>query len=202
MHIDDLEELLNSRIIAAYSTGMSVVEIHRAVGMSRIEYVHGLLRETGYIQAMARSDYRRTYDIDYRLGEALRKLGYSFGRWCLGWKLDPASAAADLKTTPDDGEQSPAHEAVRRDFPWVYYKIFGGEPPKKKQRAGTPSLHPSVTLTWDGSRDGYVAKIAEYPTVEELGVDWEHAVERLRTAYRLFGKITRLNEAITIKTAE
>ena len=202
MQIAELEELLNSRIIAAYTDGMSVVEIQRAVRMNRIEYVHGLLRETGHIQPMARSDYRRTYDIDFRLGEALRRMGYSFGRWSLGWRLEPAAAAVDLKTKPDDGEKSRAHQAVKGDFPEVFCKMFGGPPPGRRQKPESPLSRPSVTLTWDESRDGYVARIVEYPAVEEVGVDWEHAVERLRTAYHLFGKISRLSRAMDLKSAE
>ncbi len=202
MQIAELEGLLNSRIVAAYSEGMSVVEIQRAVRMNRIDYLHGLLRETGHIQPMARSEYRRTYDIDFRLGEALRKMGYTFGRWCLGWKLEAAAVANDLKTKPDDAELSRAHEAIREDFPEVFCRMFGGPRLGKRQKPEVPLSRPSVTLTWDESRDGYVAKISEYPAVEEVGVDWEHAVERLRTAYHLFGKIMRLNGTMALKSAE
>ncbi|SNB45413.1 hypothetical protein [Geobacter sp. DSM 9736] len=202
MRIEDLEELLNSRIIAAYSGGMSVVEINRALGRSRVEFVHGLLRDTGYIQPMARSEYRRTYDIDFRFSSVLRKMGYSFGRWCLGWKMDPSSAAVDLKTQPKNGEITAAHEALRRDFPEVHFRIFGGPSPKRRPRAGEFSSPPTVMIAWDMTRDGYVAKIVEHPTVEEIGVDWEHAVERIRTAYGLFERITKLNKAIRLKATE
>lgn len=202
MQIEDLEELLNSRIIAAYSIGMSVVEINRALGRSRVELVHGLLRDTGYIQSMAKSEYRRSYDIDFRFSSILRKMGYSYGRWCLGWKIDPSAAAADLKSLPENGQLNSAHEALKRDFPELYFRIFGGPSPKRKPRAGESSSPPTVIIAWDRARGGYIAKIVEHPTVEEVGVDWEHAVERIRTAYALFERITRLNTAIRLKATQ
>jgi hypothetical protein len=70
MNIEDLEEILNKRIIEAYSLGYSVVEITRALRKTGAEFVHSLLRETGHIPAMARSEYRRQYDIDHRMSAA------------------------------------------------------------------------------------------------------------------------------------
>ncbi len=79
MQIENFEELLNSRIIA-YEVGMSVLDIQRAVRMNRIEYIHGLLRETGHIQPMSRSDFRKTYNIDYRrMSNRVRRMRRSAG---------------------------------------------------------------------------------------------------------------------------
>ncbi|HEY6874250.1 MAG TPA: hypothetical protein VI298_16110 [Geobacteraceae bacterium] len=196
MQIEDFEALLNSRIIAAFSLGMSVVEITRILRKSSVEYVHGLLRETGYIQAMPKSDFRRSYDIDCSIEAALRKKGYSFARWCLGWKFDPNQAEAALRTRPGNGQPVPVHEALRHDFPEVYVRIFGGSSPKKEAKISSPPFHPSVAITWDSTRNGYVARIAEHPEIEAVGGDWDQAFERLKTAHRTHESICRLNGAI------
>ena len=125
MQIEDLEVKLNSRIMEAYALGMSVMEITKALRKSRVDYVHGFLRDAGCIPTMNRSDYHRSFDVDNRLLAALRNKGYSFGRWCLAWKLDSRQAEVDLKTKPGDGEQTAAHRALHRDFPDVYAKLFG-----------------------------------------------------------------------------
>jgi len=77
MKVEDIEELLNSRIIEAFSRGFSVVEITRALRKTTVTSVYNLLRDTGRIKFMARSEYRRQYDIDPRLATACRQKGLS-----------------------------------------------------------------------------------------------------------------------------
>jgi len=191
------EGLLNSRIIAAYSAGLSVVEITRTLGKLQVDFVHNLLRETGAIPAMARCDYRRTYRIDGRLAEALRNMGYSFGRWCLGWRLDPDTATADLGTAPEEGRPSVVHEALRRDYPVIYFRLFGGgRPPRRSRWAGT-AAHPSLIIDWDHDHAKYVARVPDYAEVEGIGHDWTEAVEEAKIAYRYQMSIHRLNLALT-----
>lgn len=196
MGIEDLEVKLNSRIMEAYEIGMSVVEITKALRKSRVDYVHSFLRDAGCVPTMNRSDYHRSFDVDNRLLAALRNKGYSFGRWCVGWKMDSRQAESDLKTKPVDGELTMAHQALHRDFPDVYAKLFGNGRVARFRKEKIPRSYPSLSLTWDDSQRGYVAVIVEHPEVEVVGLDLNDAFEKVVIAYRLFQGIGRLNDAI------
>ena len=196
MQIEDLEVRLNSRIMEAYAVGMSVVEITKALRKSRVDYVHAFLRDAGCIPTMNRSDYHRSFDVDNRLLLALRSRGYSFGRWCLAWKLDTRRVEADLKAGPAAEEPTAAHRAVQRDFPEVYAKLFGKGRAARFGKTQAPRFHPSLSLVWDDSQRGYVATIIEYPEVSVVGLDVNDAFEKVMIAYRLFQNIERLNDAI------
>jgi hypothetical protein len=196
MRIEDLEVKLNSRIMEAYAIGMSAIEITKVLRKSRVDYVHSFLRDAGCIQTMNRSDYHRSFDVDNRLLAALRNKGYSFGRWCLGWKLDSRQAEADLKSKPVDEEPTVAHRALFRDFPDVYSRLFGAGRVARSGKNKAPRLYPSMSITWDNSQKEYVANIVEYPEVEVIGLDLNDAFEKVMIAYRLFQSIQRLNDAI------
>lgn len=196
MQLEDLEVKLNSRIMEAYEIGMSVMEITKALRKSRVDYVHGFLRDAGCIPTMNKSDYHRSYDVDNRLLAALKNKGYSFGRWCLGWKMDSRQAEADLMASPVDGKPAAAHLAFHRDFPDVYAKLFSKGRVGRLAKEKVPRFYPSLSFTWDGSRRGYIAIIVEHPEVEVVGLDLNDAFEKVMTAYRLFQSIERLNDAI------
>lgn len=195
MKIEDLEEALNSRIIAAYSLGYSVVEITRALKKTSVEFVHSLLRDTGHIAPMARHEYRRQYDIDPRIVTALRKKGFSFGRWCLGWKMDPCAAAGDLKSTPPNTDATAAHAALQRDFPEVFFSIYGGRKSRKTRRVN-PSQPASLRIDWHVERRTFIATVPECPGIEAEGNDWDGAFYALKSAYRLHGYIMRLDQLV------
>ena len=196
MQIEDLEVKLNSRIMEAYAIGMSVMEITKVLRKSRVDYVHGFLRDAGCIPTMDRSDYHRSFDVDNRLLAALRNKGYSFGRWCLGWKLDSRMAEVDLKSKTAEEEQTAAHRALFRDFPDVYSRLFGGGRVARNGKGKTPRIYPSVSITWNNAQKGYAAIITEHPEVEVIGLDLNDAFEKVVIAYRLFQSIERLNEAV------
>lgn len=198
MQIEALEEKLNSRIIEAYAIGMSVLEITRILKKSRVDYVHGFLRDAGCISTMNRNDYHRSFDVNIRLVTALRNKGYSFGRWCLGWKLDSRLAEDDLKIKPVNGELTAAHHALFRDFPDIYSRMYGGRVSRfGKERP--QRFYPSLAISWDKARKAYVASIVEHPEVKVLGFDLNDAFEKIISAYRLFQCIERLNDAIKKK---
>lgn len=196
MKIEDLEETLNSRIIAAYSLGYSVVEITRALKKTSVEFVHSLLRDTGHIAPMARHEYRRQYEVDPRIVTALRKKGFSFGRWCLGWKMDPCSAAADLKSTPSNTEATAAHAALQRDFPDVFICIYGGRR-FRKTRWVNSSEPASLRIDWNVERRTFIATVPECPGIEAVGNDWDGAFYALKSAYRLHEYIMRLDHLVS-----
>jgi len=199
MATEEWEGLLNSRIIAAYTAGLSVVEITRTLGKIRVDFVHSLLRETGHIQAMARSEYRRTYQIDRRLTEVLQKMGYTFGRWCLGWRFEPEAAVAELAAVPDNELLTAPHEAVRRDYPVVYFRMYGGGRPPRRARRSGGAEHPALNIVWEHAHGGYVAQVPEYPEIEAVGNDWVEVAEEAKAAYRFMACIRKLDRVIEEK---
>ena len=126
----DLEFDFHAKISTAFASGMSVIEISNLFRYSKIEFVHGVLRDAKLIPLMSRKGPKHSYDIDSRLQREFDKRGYSFGRWCLGWGFNPIEAVATLKEQPAEVVHS-AHDAVRRDFPEAYFEIFGETPPLK-----------------------------------------------------------------------
>ncbi|MDD2736476.1 MAG: hypothetical protein PHF56_21290 [Desulfuromonadaceae bacterium] len=196
MKIEDLEEKLNKRIIEAYAKGYSVVEITRALRKTSVEFVHSLLRDTGHIPVMERSDYRRHYDIDPRLTKAFRAKGFSFGRWCLGWRFDPATVTAELKSAPEKENESSAHSALKRDFPDIFLSIYAGKTIKKEKRKRLRSHPDSLRIDWNVERKMFIASVTEFPDIEAHGKDWDDAFFALKSAYRLHEYILRLDRLV------
>lgn len=196
MKIEDLEEILNRRIIEAYSNGYSVVEITRALRKTSIDSVHSLLRDTGHISALERSEYRRQYDIDPRLTKAFRAKGFSFGRWCLGWRFDPAATAATLKSAPENENESAAHSALKRDFPDIFLSMYDGKMIKKQKKKRLRSHPDSLRIDWNIERKTYIASVPEFPEIEASGKDWDDAFYALKSAYRLHEYILRLERLV------
>lgn len=196
MKVEDIEELLNSRIIEAYSRGFSVVEITRALKKTSIDLVHDLLRDTGHIPVMKRSEYRRQYDIGQSLASACRRKGFSFGRWCLGWRFDPYAAVAALKSAPDDENESAVHAAVRRDFPEIYLSMYEGAKIKKDKKGKHRSKPDSLLVEWSSERKTFLASVPEYPGIEAHGKNWNDAFCAIKSAHRLHEYVLRLDRLV------
>lgn len=202
MKIEDLEEILNRRIVEAYTHGYSVVEITRSLRKTSVESVHSLLRDTGHISAMERSEYRRQYDIDLKLTKALRAKGFSFGRWCLGWKIDPAATAANLKSAPEKENESAAHSALKRDFPDVFLSMYDGKMIKREKKKRLRSHPDSLRIDWNIERKAFIASVPECPSIEAHGKDWDDAFYALKSAYRLHEYILRLERLVDNQVTE
>ncbi|MDD2736745.1 MAG: hypothetical protein PHF56_22660 [Desulfuromonadaceae bacterium] len=196
MKIEDLEERLNKRIIEAYAKGFSVVEITRALRKTSVEFVHSLLRDTGHIPVMERSEYRRHYDIDPRLTKAFRAKGFSFGRWCLGWRFDPAAVTAELKSAPEKENESAAHSALKRDFPDIFHSMYDGKKIQKEKKKRLRSHPDSLRIDWNVERKMFIASVTEFPDIEADGKDWDDAFCALKSAYRLHEYILRLDRLV------
>lgn len=196
MKIDELEEMLNKRIIDAYSQGYSVVEITRALRKNSVDSVYNLLRDTGHIQAMERSEYRRQYDIDQRLATACRKKGFSFGRWCLAWRFDPADTAAQLKSAPESESENFAHSALRRDFPEVFVSMYEGKKIKRDSRRRLRTHPDSLRIDWHCERKTFIATVPEGPDIEANGKDWDDALYAFKSVYRMHEYILRLDRLV------
>jgi predicted RNase H-like HicB family nuclease len=192
----DLELVFHAKISTAFASGMSVIEISNLFRYSRIEFVHGALRDAKLIPLMSRKGPKHSYDIDSRLKREFDKRGYTFGRWCLGWGFDPVETAATLKEKPVEVVR-PAHDAVRRDFPEAYFEIFGGTPPCKnswQEKKVFPRL--SLNIVWDASCKGYVASVPETPGIAAKGYNWANALDEMQSVQRLMRNIGLLESII------
>lgn len=188
MRVENLEEKLNSRIVEAFTSGLSVIEITRTLNKNSAEHIHDLLRGTGDIDTLPKEGLRRSYGIDVKWESVLRKKGYSFPRWCTGWGFDPVKAARELA----QGEQGDVHEALKRDFPTVYARMFGEDPPQRVPTTRIHDPHPSVTIVWHPDRNAYVAEMIGNPSINAGGIDLEHALQRFLVALRFDEQIKRL----------
>ena len=195
MRVENLEEKLNARISEAFNAGLSVIEISKAVNKNWVAHIHSLLKGTGDIDTLEKVGLRRSYGIDDKWESALKKIGYSFPRWCVGWGFDPVKAAQELAL----GEQGDVHEALKRDFPAIYARMFGEDPPQRVPTTRIHDPHPSVTIVWHPDRNAYVAEMIGNPAINAGGIDLEHAVQRFLVALRYDEQIKRLELLIAQK---
>ncbi|BDV42643.1 hypothetical protein GURASL_15660 [Geotalea uraniireducens] len=193
MKVEDIEELLNSRIIEAYSRGFSVVEITRALRKTTVDSVYKLLRDTGRIPAMKRSEYRRQYDIDQKLTTACRRKGLSFGRWCLGWRLDPYVTVAELKSAPDKVNESAAHMALKRDFPDIYLRLYDGSKIKSEKERKYRSKPASLMIEWSSERKSFLATVPECPGIEASGKNWDDVFYAIKSVHLMHEYVKRID---------
>lgn len=194
-NLNKLTADLYKKIGEAFSGGVSVIELTNLFGYSKIEFVHGILRNAKLIPLMSRTGKRHLYDIDPRLQQGLKKKGCSFARWCFGWNFEPNETAAALRQKPE-GLTTSAHDAVRRDFPEIYLEIFEGKPPLSKSYE--KKIHPRLSLhiVWDELRQKYVASVPETPGVEATGCNWETALENMIEVQKLLRCIGLLESII------
>lgn len=193
MKIEDIEELLNSRIIEAFSRGFSVVEITRALRKTTVTSVYNLLRDTGRVPVMGRSEYRRQYDIDPKLTIACRQKGFSFGRWCLSWRLDPHLAVTELKSAPDSEEESAAHVALKRDFPDVYLRLYNGSKIKSAKKGKYRSKPASLMIEWSSERKAFLATVPECPGIEASGRNWDDVFYAIKSVHLMHEYVKRID---------
>jgi hypothetical protein len=193
MKVEDIEELLNSRIIEAYSKGHSVIEITRALKKTSVILVYDLLRDTGKIPVMERNEYRRQYDIDPRLTSACRRKGFSFGRWCLGWRFDPFGAVAALKSAPDDENESAVHVALKRDFPEIYLSMYEGAKIRTEKKIKYRSKPDSLMVEWSSDQKLFVATVPECPGIKARGKNWDDAYLAIKSVHQMHKYVQRLD---------
>jgi predicted RNase H-like HicB family nuclease len=194
--IEGLRSDFHAKICESFSNGMSVIEISNLFGYTKINFVHGVLRDAKLIRPMSKKGPQRSHDIDARLQQGLDKRGYSFARWCVGWGFDPIEVALTLKEKPADGV-SYALDAVRRDLPEIYFEIFEGRPSIQKtwqEKKVYPRL--SLNIAWDEVRRGYVASVPETPGVEAIGYNWADALEKMESVQRLMRNISLLDSVL------
>jgi predicted RNase H-like HicB family nuclease len=102
----------------------------------------------------------------------------------------------DLKAAPAEGDTVSAHTALQRDFPDVYFSLFGGKRIRKGRGRRSPARPISFRVDWDVERNSFVATVPEYPLIEARGGDWDEAFYALKTACRLQEYILRLDRLV------
>ncbi|BDV41504.1 hypothetical protein GURASL_04270 [Geotalea uraniireducens] len=196
MEREDLIQDIRGQIVVAFLSGMSVVEITRALKKGNVEFVHSFLRSIGHIKGMDKESYHQSFDIDWPLEAALRKIGYTFARWCKGWGFDPAVAELVLKDRSNVDHTPKEHEAMKRDFPETYAKVFGKDTERASTAARAKKQYPTILLTWDSSRQAYVAEIPGPPVLNACGASLDHAFERIKEVWKLYESLLRLKSAM------
>jgi len=200
--LPDLKELENvhfSNITAAYAGGMSVVEITDALHAIKCKFVHSVLRRFNPIPPANKGGGKNLQDLDFRLQAVLKYREYSFLLWCLGWGLSAAETAIRLQEPPGK-TPSPAHEAVRRDFPKVFGEIFDEiQPDKESWRVRTRTPRLSLNVIWDEGRKGYIASVPEVPGVMAKGNDWDDSLAQMKNVLRLQRYIGLLRDVLELR---
>ena len=197
--VKKLEKAHYANIMTAYSGGMSVIEITDALQAVKCQFVHDALRKSKLIPLVAERDNKSSKELNHRLQEALKERNYSFLLWCVGWGLQAAETAQMLKEPPGE-TLSPAHSAVKRDFPEVYGEIFDAMPPVKESwrvRTRTPRL--SLNVVWDEDHRGYIASVPEVSGVLAKGNSWMEALEKMQDVLRLQRYIGLLSNVLEIR---
>ncbi|AJY69617.1 hypothetical protein RW64_08350 [Geobacter sulfurreducens] len=189
---DGVEDYLYERIIDAYKMGMSVIEISRVI-CRRADHVHDLLRKAGRIRTIEKRSSRSVFSLDPMLAKEFGTISYSFARWCAGWKFDAGTAARAIRLPHDVTGPDQYVAALRRDFPEYYCKRHD-MPPTQLAPLFTEDEHPSVEISWDEERNCYLARVIEYPEIEESGRSLTMAFKRMADLYR----IKQIDEAITL----
>lgn len=192
LKLSELEEKLNSRIIEAYSIGLSVIEITIVINRNSAEYVHSLLRSRGYIDPFP-ANTRRRYDADRSLESALKSKSYSFAKWSIGWGLVASDAEIEL------AEKKPGKvkNAIHRDFPKIFSRLYGENAQPaiigKKQYA---MLRPTLLTAWDMKRKEYICSLLDDPSTCSAGSDYVDAAIQFESVYRATNRIKCLEDAI------
>lgn len=190
---DESEDYLYERIIDAYKMGMSVIEICRIIGNRRADHVHGLLRRAGKIKPIEKRGPRLVFALDTLLNKELDSYSYSFARWCAGWGFDTGSAERAIRLANDASNPDQYFAALCRDFPECYGKLYN-DPPLHLTSLFVKDEHPSVEINWNEDRRCYLARVVEYPEIEESGRTVTMAFKRMAGSYR----IKQIDEAITL----
>ena len=189
---DGFEDYLYERIIDAYKMGMSVIEISRVI-CRLADHVHDLLRKAGRIRAIERRGSRSVFSLDPMLAKEFGTISYSFAKWCAGWKFDAGIAARAIRLPHDVTGPDQYVAALRRDFPEYYCKRHD-MPPSQLAPLFAEDEHPTVEINWDEERNCYLARVIEYPEIEESGRSLTMAFKRMTDSYR----IKQIDEAITL----
>ena len=197
--VKELENVHFLNITTAYTGGMSVVEITDALHAIKCRFVHNVLRRHNLIPPANKGGDKNHHELDSRLQAALQHREYSFLLWCLGWGLSPAETATSLLEPP--GEMpSPAHEAVRRDFPKVYAEIFNEIPQERESwRVRTRTPRHSLSIVWDAERKGFIASVPEIPGVAAKGNGWDDSMAEMKNVLRLQRYIGLLRNVLDLR---
>jgi len=127
------------------------------------------------------------------LTTACRQKGFSFGRWCLSWRLDPHLAVAELKSAPDGEDESAAHVALKRDFPDIYLRLYDGSKIKAKKKGKYRSKPASLMIEWSAERKAFLATVPECPGIEASGSNWDDVFCAIKSMHLMHEYVKRID---------
>jgi hypothetical protein len=198
--------MLNESIKKAYDTHLSVIEIARVL-RTRANLIHDLLRKKEAIEPLRTKGGRPdTGSCNAHWIEALKSKGLSFERWCQGWGFFAQDAIKVLSDDTKYGENSDEdftkiREALARDLPLLYQKIFKVKP-RYIRNVKEKALHPSFFISWDEKERRQVAVVNGLVESEEevppsgQGLTPMQALEAAERAGRDYRQIKRLQKAV------
>lgn len=146
---------LELAMVEAHIGGLSVIEIARLLHL-RAKNVHDLLRKNNAIEPLEVKP-ARTHDCNGIWLKALHIHGLSLERWCIGWRFTPAESLQAL----NGSENAEVHEALMRDFPNQYRKVFKIKPTWALKVAREKAEHGTYMIKWDEEKGQYRGMIVD-----------------------------------------
>lgn len=144
------------------------------LGYRSVQRIYRDLLGSGTIPKLPRKRQPQ-YEIPTPVLSALKKVGISYLQWCNSHNFDPGFAEEGLmgKLSLDDEVSVVAHDMLIRDFPEVYYSIFGKiDVPKGRivEQAPTRMPRKDITTAYDAAIGSHIATCADHPEI--IGMGW------------------------------
>jgi len=161
-----IEQEYETLIAQAFSSGFSVVEISRTIGLKRVLAVYRILQKGGLIgTALKRSRFKGPAEMQ----GALRRLGMSFNQWCHSCGFDVRNAEAELTET-GTASASDIREAALRDFPGIYAKGKSSlDLEEWEKEISTAATGYSYRIDWNHRLEKYLGTIQGIEDLTILG---------------------------------
>lgn len=181
----------------SYCAGMSIVEIKSAIGARTVKFVLKTLAIRKVISLPPLS--RKRYQLPEHINSAFEKLAFPFEHWCAVNEFDPKVATAALKLDPRDrmaASWSEIHRTAQLDFPWIYSKQYGAEPPEYAPAYSREHERLSFLIMWVGNKKLYCGSILEIPTFEVYGKSKDEVFAKLKEFDNIDRQTLRLEKAL------
>lgn len=142
----------------AYQRGYSVVELARLTGSKSCKWIHSYLVKRGVIMGAKRGPLVRGL-VPAGMGPYLSNRGLTFAKWCAGRGFDLRTVLSDI-----DNQKSGVLEAIGLDFPGLYKKMVGADPPTSVDIPDMEKLEvirDQIVVSWDDDKSCYRCVIGE-----------------------------------------
>lgn len=156
-----------------FDKGYSVIELMRMLGHRTAQRVYRDLLRVGAVPKLQRKRQPR-YDIPGPVTDALKQADLSYLQWTNSHGVDPGLIEEGLmcRLSVDDEVSVIAHDMLIRDFPDVYFNVFGYidiAGGRLVVRATNFPLCKNITVEYDAGYGAYIATSDEYPDIKGMG---------------------------------